>query len=61
MRIHYAHVRKMKIPILIRLDTECVEKIKQLRAYGFSPSEIMRQAVSKSLDEKLSLIKKVSK
>jgi hypothetical protein len=51
----------MKIPILIRLDVEYAEKIKQLRAYGFSPSEIMRQAVNKSIDEKLSFAKKVSK
>ncbi len=51
----------MKIPILIRLDIEYADKIKQLREMGFSPSEIMRQAVNKSIDEKLSLAKKMVK
>ena len=52
---------KMKIPILIRLDIEYADKIKQLREMGFSPSEIMRQAVNKSIDEKLSFAKKMIK
>ena len=51
----------MKVPILLRLDVEYADKIKQLRDYGFSPSEIMRQAVSKAVDEKLSMARKMMK
>ena len=61
MRNKYAEVLYMKVPVLIRLDVEYIDKIRQLRELGFSPSEIMRQAASRALEEKFGMAKKMVK